>query len=61
MSELTNRQHQIVEIIQRSQERSGIEPTQQEIADNIAFRSTNAVRQHFWLIRQKGFLEASVG
>ena len=61
MSELTNRQHQIVEFIQRSQERSGIVPTQQEIADHFAFRSTNAVRQHLRLIRQKGFLEASDG
>ncbi|MBI5800624.1 MAG: repressor LexA [Verrucomicrobia bacterium] len=61
MSELTNRQRQIVEFIQRSRERSGMVPTQQEIADHFAFRSTNAVRQHLRLIRQKGFLEASSG
>lgn len=61
MSELTNRQRQIVEFIQRSRERSGMVPTQQEIADHFAFRSTNAVRQHLRLIRQKGFLEASTG
>lgn len=61
MSELTNRQRQIVEFIQRSRERSGMVPTQQEIADHFAFRSTNAVRQHLRLIRQKGVLEASDG
>ncbi len=61
MSELTNRQHQIVEFIQRRQERAGLVPTQQEIADHFGFRSTNAVRQHLRLIRQKGFLEASDG
>ena len=61
MSELTNRQHQIVEFIQLRQERAGLVPTQQEIADHFGFRSTNAVRQHLRLIRQKGFLEASDG
>lgn len=61
MSELTNRQRQIVEFIQCCQERAGLVPTQQEIADHFDFRSTNAVRQHLRLIRQKGFLEAGEG
>ncbi len=61
MFELTNRQGQILEFIEHKQERSGIVPTQQEIADHFGFRSTNAVRQHLRLIRQKGFLEASDG
>lgn len=61
MSELTNRQRQIVEFIQRQQEHSGLVPSQREIADHFGFRSTNAVRQHVRLIEQKGFLEASDG
>lgn len=61
MSELTNRQRQILDFIQRSQERSGVLPTQQEIADHFGFRSTNAARQHLRLIRQKGCLEAPDG
>ena len=61
MSELTNRQRQILDFILRSQERTGMVPTQQEITAHFYFRSTNAVRQHLRLIRQKGFLEASTG
>ena len=61
MLSLTSRQRQIVEFIQRSQERTGLVPTQQEIADHFAFRSTNAVREHLRLIRQKGCLAASDG
>ena len=61
MSELTNRQRQILDFILRNQERTGLVPTQQEITAHFDFRSTNAVRQHLRLIRQKGFLEASTG
>lgn len=61
MSPLTKRQRQIVDFIQQRQEGSGIVPTQREIADHFRFRSTNAVRQHLRLIRQKGFLEPGDG
>ncbi len=61
MSQLTTRQRQIVEFVRHSQERTGIAPTQQEIADHFDFRSTNAVRQHLRLIRQKGMLEPGGG
>ena len=61
MLSLTSRQRQIIEFIQRSQERTGLVPTQQEIADHFAFRSTNAVREHLRLIRQKGLLASSEG
>lgn len=61
MSPLTPRQTQIVEFIQRTQERTGTAPTQSEIAGHFGFRSTNAVRQHLRLIRGKGLLEASEG
>ena len=61
MSPLTTRQRQIVEFIQHSQERTGLAPTQQEIASQFDFRSTNTVREHLRLIRRKGFLAASAG
>ena len=61
MLPLTQRQRQIVEFIQQSQEGAGIVPTQREIADHFRFRSTNAVRQHLRLIEQKGFLETGDG
>lgn len=61
MLQLTLRQRQIVEFIQHNQERAGLVPTHQEIADHFGFRSSNAVREHLRLIRQKGILEASDG
>ncbi len=61
MSQLTLRQRQVVEFIQRTQEQSAVIPTVREIAAHFGFRSTNAVRQHLRLIEQKGFLEASDG
>ena len=61
MSPLTTRQRQIVEFIQHSQERTGLAPTQQEIASQFEFRSTNTVREHLRLIRRKGWLAASAG
>ena len=61
MLPLTTRQRQIIEFIQHSQERNGIAPSHQEIADHFRFRSTNAVREHLRLIRQKGFLGAAAG
>ena len=61
MSPLTTRQRQIVEFIQHSQERTGLAPTQQEIASQFDFRSTNTVREHLRLIRRKGWLAASAG
>ncbi len=61
MLPLTERQQEIVEFIRHEHERSGLVPTQQEIADHFGFRSTNAVREHLRLIRQKGVLAESEG
>jgi len=59
--ELTRRQQQIVDFIQRQQRTEGVSPSYQEIADQFGFRSPNAVTEHLRLIRRKGFLDANPG
>jgi len=56
MTELTKRQQQVLDFIQRSQHNEGIAPTVREIAAHFGFRSTHAVTQHLRLLRQKGAL-----
>lgn len=60
-SELTKRQQQIVDFIQRQQERDGISPTQTEIARHFGFNSVTTVADHLRLIRQKGLLGEANG
>ena len=54
MPELTKRQQQIVDYIDRHQHKTGAAPTLQEIADQFGFRSLTTVADHLRLIRQKG-------
>lgn len=61
MMELTRRQQQILDFIQRQQRSAGTTPTYQEIAAQFGFRSLNAVTEHLRLIRQKGHLESEPG
>lgn len=56
MSELTKKQRQIVEFIERTAHESGITPTFKEIAEHFGFRSHASVTNHLRLIRQKGAL-----
>lgn len=56
MSDLTKRQRQIVDFIDRQRHDSGIAPSFQEIADHFGFRSLTTVADHVRLIRQKGAL-----
>jgi repressor LexA len=60
-SELTKRQQQIVDFIQRQQERDRISPTQTEIARHFGFNSVTTVADHLRLIRQKGLLGEANG
>jgi len=59
--DLTSRQQQIVDFIQRQLRAEGVSPSYREIADQFGFRSPNAVTEHLRLIRQKGFLAANPG
>src|SRR5258708_5279392 len=56
MSELTKRQRQIVDFIDRQRQESGVTPSFKEIADHFSFRSLTTVADHVRLIRQKGVL-----
>ncbi len=56
MPELTERQQQIVDFIDRQQHKRGVTPTLTEIAAHFGFRSVTTVADHLRLIRQKGFL-----
>jgi len=61
MKNLTRRQQQILDFIQRQQQANGVVPSYQEIAAQFGFRSPNAVTEHLRLIRQKGYLESERG
>src|SRR5229473_2908887 len=61
MTDLTRRQWQILDYIQKTQRDTGTAPTFQEIADHFGFRSTNAVTEHVRLLRQKGALASEPG
>jgi len=61
MDELTQKQKQILDFIQKRQRTDGTTPTYQEIAERFAFKSLNSVTEHVRLLRQKGFLESEPG
>ena len=61
MVDLTKRQRQIVDFIDRHRHHTGITPSFQEIADHFGFRSLTTVADHLRLIRQKGVLAQEPG
>jgi repressor LexA len=61
MSNLTRRQRQIVDFIDRHRHDTGVTPSFQEIATRFGFRSVTTVADHLRLIRQKGVLSSEPG
>jgi repressor LexA len=61
MMELTKRQRQIVDFIDRKLHDTGVAPSFQEIAGQFGFRSLTTVGDHLRLIRQKGALTTQPG
>lgn len=61
MTELTNRQRQIVDFIERNQQGTGVTPSFKDIAGQFGFRSLTTVADHLRLIRQKGVLTSEPG
>lgn len=61
MQELTKRQRQIVDFIERRQQATGVTPSFKEIGDHFGFSSPTTVADHLRLIRQKGALTAEPG
>lgn len=61
MADLTARQQQILELIQRWVEETGSAPTRAEIAEELGFRSPNAAEEHLRALARKGAIELVKG
>ena len=59
--ELTTRQQQIFELIQRHIDDTGFPPTRAEIANELGFRSANAAEEHLRALHRKGAIEMIPG
>ncbi|OUS08088.1 repressor LexA [Gammaproteobacteria bacterium 54_18_T64] len=59
--DLTARQKEIVELIQRHIEDTGFPPTRVEIANELGFRSANAAEEHLRALHRKGAIEMIPG
>lgn len=59
--ELTERQHQILELIREHLADTGFPPTRAEIADILGFRSANAAEDHLRALARKGVIELLPG
>ena len=55
-SDLTPRQTEILRLIQRSVQETGMPPTRKEIADELGFRSPNAAEEHLRALARKGVI-----
>ncbi len=58
---LTDRQQQILDLIQSAIARSGYPPTRAEIAAELGFRSPNAAEEHLQALARKGVIELTRG
>ena len=61
MTDLTPRQQEILELIQRRIDESGMPPTRAEIAKRLGFRSANAAEDHLRALARKGMIELLPG
>ena len=57
MPKLTDRQQQILDLVQSAIERTGAPPTRAEIANELGFKSANAAEEHLQALARKGVLE----
>ena len=55
-SDLTPRQTEILRLIQRSVQETGMPPTRKEIAEELGFRSPNAAEEHLRTLARKGVI-----
>jgi len=58
---LTERQQQILDLIQRAIARTGAPPTRAEIATELGFKSANAAEEHLQALARKGAIELVSG
>jgi repressor LexA len=61
MRDLTARQQQILELIQKHIRSTGFPPTRAEIASTLGFRSPNAAEEHLKALERKGVIELTSG
>jgi repressor LexA len=61
MRELTRRQEQILDFIQKKQQIEGITPSLREIAHHFGFRSPRAAADHVDALGRKGFVAIKAG
>jgi repressor LexA len=61
MSDLTPRQNEILTLIRKQIEKTGLPPTRQEICEHFGFSSPNAAEQHLRAIAAKGYIEMTPG
>jgi repressor LexA len=61
MRELTPRQKQILTLLQKVMQETGMPPTRAEIAKTLKFRSVNAAEEHLRALERKGVLELLPG
>lgn len=61
MAELTPRQRQVLELIQRHIEDTGFPPTRADIARELGFRSANSAEEHLRALARKGVIEMVAG
>ncbi|MDP9045453.1 MAG: transcriptional repressor LexA [Pseudomonadota bacterium] len=54
---LTDRQQQVLELVQNAIERTGAPPTRAEIATELGFKSANAAEEHLQALARKGVIE----
>src|SRR6516164_3056878 len=58
---LTDRQQQILDLVQSAIERTGAPPTRAEIARELGFKSANAAEEHLQALARKGVIELVSG
>lgn len=61
MSDLTERQAEILALIRSNLEATGMPPTRAEIARELGFRSANAAEEHLRALARKGVIELVPG
>lgn len=61
MTELTQRQREVLELIKSQIEETGFPPTRAEIAHILGFRSANAAEEHIKALARKGVIEVVEG
>jgi len=61
MRDLTPRQRQILNLIQKTIHATGMPPTRAEIAQRLKFRSVNAAEEHLRALERKGAIELLPG